>query len=142
MKKNAVLVIMLVLVIASAILGAALSNAVRPPAPRPPPGGGFPEGVDPNDSPLVMVKGAISTMNITIALMLIALYVRLYQELKSRFTLGLIVVMCSLLLYSATSSPVMQLFFGYRPYGMGPFFFIPDLFATVAMGFLLYLSLE
>jgi hypothetical protein len=50
--------------------------------------------------------------------------------------------MSALLLYAITSNPLVQYIFTYRGFGMGPFILLPDIFATVALSVLLYLSLK
>jgi hypothetical protein len=90
----------------------------------------------------IIIKSAVTLINIVISLILIAMYVRIYREVKSDFTLGLIVVMSSLLLYAVTSNPLVQYIFTYRGFGMGPFILIPDIFTTIALSVLLYLSLK
>ena len=91
---------------------------------------------------LFIIKTIITTINIAISSILITLYINTYRKIKSDFTIGLIVVMFSLLVYAITSNPLFHLGFGYRGYGMGPFTIIPDLFSSIALGVLLYLSLK
>ncbi len=89
---------------------------------------------------LLVVKSVITTVNSGLCVVLIAGYLRLYAEVKSRFTLGLLFTMFSLLVYAATSNPVMHALWGYCLQGLGPFTLIPDIFASAALGTLLYLS--
>jgi hypothetical protein len=70
------------------------------------------------------------------------MYIRIYREVKSDFTIGLIVVMFALLFYAITSNPFTQYLFSYRGFGQGPFILLPDIFTTVALSVLLYLSLK
>jgi hypothetical protein len=90
----------------------------------------------------IIIKSAITLINIIIALILIAKYTRIYQEVKSDFTMGLIVVMFALLIYAVTSNPFIQSLFEYRAFGLGPFLLIPDIFTAIALSVLLYLSLK
>lgn len=90
----------------------------------------------------VTIKSAVTLINIVISLILIAMYVRIYREVKSDFTIGLIVVMFALLFYAITSNPFVQYIFTYRSFGQGPFILLPDIFATIALSVLLYLSLK
>jgi len=87
-------------------------------------------------------KTAITTINLTISIVLMAIYVRIYRKTQSEFTLGLLVAMLALLMYAVTSNPLTQWIFGFRGFGLGPFSLIPDLFATIALAVLLYLSLK
>lgn len=90
----------------------------------------------------VSIKSAVTLINIVISVILIGMYVKIYREVKSDFTIGLIVVMFALLVYAISSNPFFQTFFTYRSFGLGPFLSIPDIFATVALSVLLYLSLK
>ncbi len=90
----------------------------------------------------ISIKTAVTLINIVIALILIAGYVKIYREVKSDFTVGLIVVMFALLLYAITSNPFIQYLFSYRGFGLGPFILLPDIFTTIALSVLLYLSLK
>ena len=64
------------------------------------------------------------------------------RDVKSEFTFGLIVVMSALLLYAVTSNPLVQYIFSYRGFGQGPFVMLPDIFTTIALSVLLYLSMK
>lgn len=90
---------------------------------------------------LLSIKLFVSTFNIVVLLALVATYVSLYRDLPNRFTLSLIVFSGALLLYALASNPVVQLLFGFRGgVSLGPFVFLPDLFAGVAIVVLLYQS--
>ena len=56
--------------------------------------------------------------------------------------LGLLIVMFAFLVYAITSNPLFYSIFGYWGFGMGPFQMIPDIFGTIALSVLLYLSLK
>ena len=90
----------------------------------------------------IVVKSAINMINLTISIILIFLYVNIFRKIKSDFTLGLIVVMFAFLVYAITANPLFYSIFGYWGFGMGPFQMIPDIFTTIALGILLYLSLK
>jgi hypothetical protein len=142
MRKDVLIAVIIIAIVASGIVGAMLGDTWKPPPPehlRPP----ELQRIAQRDlTPLIVTKAAISTMNMTIAIILIGLYVKLYMEMKSDFTLGLIVLNGALLMYAITSNPVIQIVLGFRSIGLGPFVLIPDAFATVAMCILLYLSLK
>ena len=91
---------------------------------------------------LFITKTTITMINIALSSILIALYIDTYRKIKSDFTVGLIVVMFSLLVYAITSNPLLHQGFGYQGYGMGPFMIIPDLFSSIALGVLLYISMK
>ena len=89
------------------------------------------------------VKTAISATNMILSCVLIILYVQIYVKVRTGFALGLIVAMASLFLYALTSNPVVQMLLGYHAVtGTGPFAWIADVFASVALTILLWLSLE
>jgi len=122
------------------VIGIVLSPIVlRPPAV--PPGPRPPEG----DFLLIILSAAktiISLVNIVLILTLFGLYYRIYKEIKSQFTLGLLVLISVLLMYAITSNPLVHLLFGYYTYGLGPFTVLPDIFTTIALLVLLKLTLE
>jgi hypothetical protein len=137
MKKNTDFTIMLVLVAISALIGFLLGTLLVPPPGRAPP-------LPPREEMMFLtsLKTMTSFVNLVISLPLLITYVKLYRELHSRFTLGLIVVILVLFFYAITSNPLLHNFFGYYPLGLGPFTILPDAFATVALLVLFYLSLE
>lgn len=87
-------------------------------------------------------KTIISLVNIALSIALLIIYIGIYREIKSNFTVSLIIVMLVLLLYSLTSNPLLHSAFRYYASGLGPFAMLPDLFTTIALIILLYLSLE
>ena len=90
----------------------------------------------------MVVKSTVTMINMTISIILIFIYVKIYREIKSDFTLGLLIVMFAFLVYAITSNPLFYSIFGYWGFGMGPFQMIPDIFGTIALSVLLYLSLK
>lgn len=128
-----------IITIAAAILGAVLSlTLIRPPGspvPLPPP----PNNLMPI---FMMVTTAASFANTIMASYLLVIYITLYRKIKSEFTMGLIVVMFVLLLYAITANPFVHVLFGFQEIGLGPFVVIPNVFTTIALIVLLYLSLE
>lgn len=90
---------------------------------------------------LVLVKLLVTTFNVVVLLALTGTYVGIYRDLPNQFTLSLILFSVALLLYAITSNPLLPHVFGFRGgVGLGPFTFIPDLFASVAIVVLLYQS--
>ena len=90
---------------------------------------------------LLAVKLFVSTFNVAVLLALSATYVSIYRDLPNRFTLSLLLFSVALLLYALTSNPVVHVLLGFRGSPLlGPFTFIPDLFAGVAIVVLLYQS--
>jgi hypothetical protein len=88
------------------------------------------------------VKTVISTINVTLGVILLAIYIDLYRKTKSDFTIILLLFSVILLFYTITSSPIMQWIFGFRAFGLGPFAMLPDLFVCIALSIMLYLSLK
>jgi len=88
------------------------------------------------------VKTILSSINATLLVFLLATYVDMYKKLKSEFTIGLILFSLILLFYALSSNPLLQRLFGFRAFGLGPFAMLPDLFTSLALGVLLYLTLK
>lgn len=97
-------------------------------------------GGPPIPDTVVQAKLFVSTYNVVALVFLAATYAALYRELPNRFTLSLLLFTGALLLYALTSSPLLSLFLGFRGSGLGPFTFLPDLFAAVAITALTYQS--
>ena len=135
--KNRIFVIMLVVVVISAVIGFVLGSLILPPSDRAQPLPSLEEVVF-----LTSLKTMTSLVNIVISLPLLIIYVKLYRELHSEFTLGLMVVLFVLFLYAITSNPLLHIIFGYYTLGLGPFTILPDAFTTVGLLVLFYLSLE
>jgi len=101
-----------------------------------------PEGI-PGDIGLYYTLNTVfSTVNATLLVFLLALYVGIYAKQRVQFTLWLIIFCSVLLLNALTSNPILQWGFGFRPMGLGPFAMLPHLFTSVALAILLYLTLK
>ncbi len=88
------------------------------------------------------LKTGLSTFNIALIVALLAIYINIYLEVRSEFTLGLMIFSIVLLLYALTSNPMLHRMWGFHGSGFGPFAMLPDLFVSVALITLLYLSLK
>jgi len=88
------------------------------------------------------IKTILSSINATLLVFLLATYVDMYKKIKSEFTIGLVVFSLILLLYAISSNPLLQWLFGYRAVGLGPFAMLPDMFTTLALAVLLYLTMK
>jgi hypothetical protein len=88
------------------------------------------------------LKTVLSSINATILVFLIATYIDMYKKLNSEFTIGLILFSLTLLLYALTSNPLLQWIFGYQAFGLGPFAMLPDMFTTLALTVLMYLTMK
>lgn len=141
--KRTRIVLILVASIAVALLAwiwAATHRPFPPPfltEPRPPP------GPIPGDIELYYAAETVfSTLDATLLVILLALYIEIYVKRKVEFTLWLAIFCSVLLLDALTSNPIIQWLFGFRPFGLGPFAMLPDLFKFAALAILLYLTLK
>jgi hypothetical protein len=88
------------------------------------------------------VETVVSTINVLLSIVLLLIYVSIYRKTRSEFTIGLTVFSAVFLLNALASSPIFRGAFGYRPFGLGPFTMLPDLFTFGALLVLLYLSVR
>jgi hypothetical protein len=84
----------------------------------------------------------VSSVNVTLSIFLLITYIGIYRKTRSEFTIGLIIFSLVILLNALASNPFVIWAFGFRPFGLGPFALLPDLFTFVALVVLLYLSLR
>jgi hypothetical protein len=145
MNKKILMVIIITALLTAGAVGIVLSRE-QTWMPRPPPN--FdpnlpPENFIPQDRDQYLgIKTAMTMINMTLSVILMALYVKIYRDTKSEFTVGLIIMTFSLFLYATLSNPLLPLLFGYRMMGLGLFSILPDIFTTVALSVLLYLGLK
>ncbi|MFB6113583.1 MAG: hypothetical protein ABEJ58_05710 [Halodesulfurarchaeum sp.] len=92
---------------------------------------------------VIQIRLFLSTFNVLLLLVLTWSYLVVYRDLPNRFTFSLLLFSVALLFYAVASNPAIHVLFGYRggP-GLGPFAFLPDLFAAVAVTVLLYQSFQ
>jgi heme/copper-type cytochrome/quinol oxidase subunit 2 len=88
------------------------------------------------------VDAVVSTVNVTLSIFLLLIYVSIYRKTRSEFTIGLIIFSAVFLLNALASNPLVIWAFGFRPFGLGPFAMLPDLFTLGALAVLLYLSIK
>jgi hypothetical protein len=88
------------------------------------------------------LQTVVSTINATLLIFLLLIYISIYMKTRSQFTIGLIIFSMILLLYALTSNPLVTRIFGFRAFGLGPFAMLPDLFTCAALVVLLYLTLK
>ena len=88
------------------------------------------------------VRTVVSTINVTLLVFLLIIYMSIYEKTRSEFTIGLIIFSMVLLLYALSSNPLLHWIFGFRAFGLGPFAMLPDLFTCAALAVLLYLTLK
>ena len=139
-RKLKVILPVVAIAIVAAIIGLILASIILPPPETAPPPIPIPDRVLMDI--FLKVKTMVSLVNIVFIIALMSIYSGIYRQVKSQFTMGLIIVMSVLLLYALTSNPLIQILFGYQAQGLGPFAMIPDIFTTFALGLLLYISLD
>jgi len=83
-----------------------------------------------------------STVNVTLSIFLLLIYISIYRRTRSEFTIGLITIIIFFLLSALASNPLVIRAFGFLPLGLGPFALLPDLFTFGALAVLLYLSVK
>lgn len=88
------------------------------------------------------LKTVISFINLGLLIPLFIIYLMIYRDLKSAFTLGLLAVIFALGMYAVTSNPLIIGLLGGRTGEIGLFQIIPDLCTTVALIILVRISLE
>lgn len=88
---------------------------------------------------ILLLHIALSTAMILLSLYLLFTYLKDYLQLKSRFTLGLLIAVFSLMLFAISTNPILLIFLGV--YGArGLFTMIPYVFATIALAILVWVS--
>ncbi len=87
-------------------------------------------------------KAVVSSINVTLSIFLLLIYIGIYEKTRSGFTIGLIIFSMVILLNALASNPLVIWAFGFRAFGLGPFALLPDLFTFVALAVLLYLSVK
>jgi len=136
------LVLVILAVIAVAIL-AAIWAATTVYAPRFLPRRLPPSEFIPGDIELFYIaRTVVSTINIALLVFLIATYVSIYMKTRSEFTIGLLIFAVVFLMKDLTASPFVIGAFGFGLFGLGPFALLPDLFESMALSVLLYLSVK
>jgi len=88
------------------------------------------------------VETVVSTVNVTLSIFLLLIYVSIYRKTQSGFTIWLMIFSAVFLLYALASNPLVIRAFGFWPLGLGPFAMLPDLLTLVALSVLLYLSVK
>jgi len=91
-------------------------------------GGPFP----PDIGDYLLVRFALSAINLLLVIYLLFIHIRDYLKLKSSFTLGLVAFLFSFLLYSLATLPLVHLFIG--SLGRAAFLsFVPMAFTTLGL---------
>jgi len=111
----------------------------RPPHPE----GSFIEPPSPGQlRTYLTIRAIVSTVNAGLAIFLLMVYIGIYLKTRAKFTVGLIIFTITLLLYALTSNPLLVVLVTARPFAFNVFAGVSELFTTIALTILLYLSLE
>jgi hypothetical protein len=143
MNNRQLITVLLICVIGAATLGYIFAVVMIPiVSSLPPPD--YPQIIlDPEFITAVMtIKMMISFVNMALILLTLGIYVQIYRAIKSKFTLSLITMILLLLMNALTSNPLLLFRFGFQASGVGGFAILPDIFTTIALLVLFYLSLE
>ncbi len=81
----------------------------------------------------------LSTLSIILLVYLLFSYIKIYLSAPTNFTLGLLLLIATLLAHAITSSPLFYSTLGFGPMN-GPFSFIPLIFTTLSAAILIYLT--
>jgi len=143
MNKGVKIWLILATLIVVAILAALWASSTFwfprfPWGPRPRP----PENIPGDIEFFYVTKTVVSTINVTLLIFLLLIYVSIYRKTRSEFTIGLIIFSMVLLLNALASNPLVIRTFGFQLFGLGPFAMLPDLFTFAALAVLLYLSVK
>lgn len=84
-------------------------------------------------------QAVLSLVMLQLSMYLLFIYIRDYLQLRSKFTLGLILAIFSFLLFSIAANPIIHMFLGVFG-GRGLFPLIPYAFAAASLGILGWLS--
>lgn len=88
----------------------------------------------------VFLKFILTAINAVLLTYLLYNYLTIYEEIRSHFSMGLIVTAVALLAHAILSNPVISQLFGFRGNSMGVFDVIPSFFTLIAALVLIHLS--
>lgn len=91
---------------------------------------------------MMALKTVISFVNIALIILMLGIYLDLYRKIPTNFTRGLLLLIIVLLMNAFTSNPLLFLRYEGAVLSPGMGFIIPDIFTTIALTVLFYLSLE
>lgn len=92
---------------------------------------------------LMRLQALVTLGNLLLLLGLLIIYTRNYEQIKSKFALGLIAFIVLLMVQAFTSNPLLHVLWGFRRiHALGFFTIVPVVFEFVALAILLYISLR
>ena len=142
-RTRPILIILIMVAVAVVAILAVLWATSTPFLAPPPFRERLPPGQIPEDIELFYtIETVVSTVNVTLSVLLLFIYVSIYLKTRSEFTIGLIIFSVVLLLHALVSIPLLHRVFGFYEFGLGPFAMLPDLFTFGALLVLLYLSVK
>lgn len=81
---------------------------------------------------VILVKTFFTSFSIILLSALVINYFRIYREMPTSTSRTLMVFSAALLFYALSASPLVQVLSGFQVITVGPFTYLPDLFASVA----------
>jgi hypothetical protein len=92
---------------------------------------------------IMNIKTVVTLANVVLLVLLLAIYIRSYRQVRSKFTFGLIIFAFLLLLHAITSTPCMYtVMCEQRMCIIKQLDVVPDILELMALMVLLYLSSE
>lgn len=88
---------------------------------------------------MFMAQAFLSLAMVLLSLYLMFTYAKDYLQLRSGFTLGLLLAIFSLMLFAVTANPLLHVFLGVYG-GRGAFNLIPYFFATLSLAIMVWVS--
>ena len=77
---------------------------------------------------IIRVEIFFSTFNSVLLVVLVAVYARIYRSLPNKYTVSLLLLGLSLLMFALTAHPLLHVLFGFVPtVSVGPFTFLPEI---------------
>lgn len=96
----------------------------------------------PRFTALVGIKLFFSTFTVLLLAVLFVNYAQIYRSMPNPFARSLLVTTVLLGFYALASNPLLPVAFGFPVVDVGPFTYLPDLFASLAVITLLHQSLK
>ena len=92
---------------------------------------------------LINLQALITLGNIILLLCLLFIYAKNYEQIKSKFALGLIAFVILLIVQAFTSNPFVAVLWGFRHLdALGLLRIVSEWFEFVALAILLYISIK
>lgn len=89
---------------------------------------------------VVIIKIFFTSLNIVLLTGLMANYIKIHREIPTSTSRSFLIFSASLLLYALAASPLIRVLLGFDTITVGPFTYLPDMFASAATIAILYES--